>query len=294
MYVGLAGIEWDGGQVDLGHGVLLRKTYAHLMAPFMVAFFPAPEGKPHPAPWRAARGGFAFDVTLELEISANVWQSPEERMQVAQTVVDLMRFGVSPKISMPIVSNVAFASAADLPDRTSVFIPVEIEPRWFSLASDRDGPMLPNELAWVTDHWKAALELKRQHAEFRNAVDALSRGQFVRNQSLTLVSLWAALESMFSPSTTELRFRVAVLIASFLEPPGAKRRALHKRVMDLYDHRSAAAHGKPKNDADGLLQTFELLRCVVLKIIQNGRVPSREDLESSLFGEGEGGGDVSV
>ena len=38
VYVGLSGFDFEGDAIDLGHGVVLRKTYAHLMAPFIVAF----------------------------------------------------------------------------------------------------------------------------------------------------------------------------------------------------------------------------------------------------------------
>jgi hypothetical protein len=54
--------------------------------------------------------------------------------------------------------------------------------------------------------------------------------------------------------------------------------------MRLYEDRSAAAHGLVKSKQDGLLETFELLRQVVLKMIGEGHVPSKEELEASLFG----------
>ena len=66
VYVGLSGLELAEDSFDIGEGICLRKTYAHLMAPFMMAFKPAPPGGHHPAPWKAASGGFSFDVNAEL------------------------------------------------------------------------------------------------------------------------------------------------------------------------------------------------------------------------------------
>jgi hypothetical protein len=60
---------------------------------------------------------------------------------------------------------------------------------------------------------------------------------------------------------------------------------LQKDIAKLYDKRSAAAHGKPKHDAEDLLATFNLLRRVLFEIIiDRGVVPSKEALEAALFG----------
>jgi hypothetical protein len=36
-----------------------------------MAFAPAPAGGYHPAPWSAAKGGFAFDIHVELYVPAS-------------------------------------------------------------------------------------------------------------------------------------------------------------------------------------------------------------------------------
>jgi hypothetical protein len=37
-HAGLSGLELGDDFLDLGEGISLRKTYAHLMAPFLMAF----------------------------------------------------------------------------------------------------------------------------------------------------------------------------------------------------------------------------------------------------------------
>ena len=68
-HVGISGSTLPVEQFDLGHGVGLHRTYAHFMSPCLMAFAPAQEGKFHPGPWRAAKGGFSFDITIELRIN---------------------------------------------------------------------------------------------------------------------------------------------------------------------------------------------------------------------------------
>jgi hypothetical protein len=101
---------------------------------------------------------------------------------------------------------------------------------------------------------------------------------------LSVLLVWSALEGLFSPSRTELRFRVSSLIASFLEPSGAQRRALHREVAKLYDARSVAAHERSWIDRETLLESMTLLRKIVIKVISESHVPSKDELEGFLFG----------
>lgn len=67
-YVGISGGTLPVAKFELGHDVWMCRTYAHFMSPCLMAFAPAREGKPHPGPWRAANGGYSFDITIELRI----------------------------------------------------------------------------------------------------------------------------------------------------------------------------------------------------------------------------------
>jgi len=44
LHAGLSGLDLQEPSFDLGCGLTLSKTYAHLMAPFLMAFKPAPKG----------------------------------------------------------------------------------------------------------------------------------------------------------------------------------------------------------------------------------------------------------
>jgi hypothetical protein len=284
VYAGLSGLQLEVDQIDLGEGIVLRRTYAHLMAPFLVAFAPAQPGQAHPGPWKAARGGYGFDVTAELLIPKQVAATLAGRVEVARLIVALMRFWATPSITLPVISSISFSRAVTAPDNEAHFWPLETDQRYFALVAPEGESLNEARLLWVKEHWRAAANLVAKHAELKVAVDALDRGQFIQNPALALLSLWSALEALFSPAKAELRFRVAALIATYLREPGVERQELHKKILRLYDQRSAAAHGQPKKNPDGLLQTFELLRQVVLKMIGARHVPSKEELEALLFG----------
>ncbi len=283
IHAGLSGLELEVEVFDFGEGIALTRTYAHLMAPFMMAFTRAPAGGHHPGPWKAASGGSAFDVSAQLLIPAHIEEKFGSKMEVALTFLFLLRLGVNPATTLPVFSNHPFASLPQVRDNDTQLLPFEIQRRHFPLGVV-GGRANASALDWVKDRWQVTHRLIGQSTEFSLAVDAIDTGQFVQNPALTLVSLWGALEALFSPSTSELKFRVSSLIAAFLESPGKRRHTLQKEIAKLYDKRSAAAHGKPKHEAEDVLETFNLLRRVLIEIINHGYVPKKEQLESLLFG----------
>jgi len=284
IYAGLSGLELDAESFDLREGIILRRTYACLFAPFMAAFARPESGKHHPGPWKATRGGFSFEITAELLVPVETTEQYFELSRGAvRTIVFLLRLGVNPATLVPLVSSHSFSSIRDSTDEDVRLQPFEVQPRRFPLGVN-GGIATEEAVAWVREHWQVTDRLLNESSEFALAVEALDAGQFIQNTALTFVSLWGALEALFSPSTSELRFRISLLLAAFLEPLGERRENRQKELLKLYDMRSAAAHGKPKHQPEHLLQTFNLLREVVLKIIDRGSVPTSSELNSMLFG----------
>lgn len=283
LHAGLSGLDLQEPSFDLGCGLTLSKTYAHLMAPFLMAFKPAPKGSHHPAPWKAAHGGISFDISAELYIPKTIETEFGSTFKVAQTVLFLLRLGVNPATTLPVFSNHAFSALSAVKDDDAHLLPFEVQQRHFPLIVDKNTAN-PEDIRWLSERWQVTHKLILNSAEFSLAVEAIDSGQFIRQPALALVSLWSSLEALFSPSTAELKFRVSALIAAFLEPPGSLRHTLQKDIAKLYDKRSAAAHGKPKHNSDDLLATFNLLRRVLLEIIEQGEVPNKDTLEAALFG----------
>ncbi len=283
LYAGFASLPLHDGEYDLGLGVKLRRTCAHMFAPFMMAFAPAEPGKPHPGPWSATRGGLAHDITAELFIPADSTASLGNTQSVARAIAFTLRLGVDPAASLVVLSNRSIEAQAQSADPTAWLMPVEAEERRFRLTTSGDSFNIAAS-QWVAERWPVVLKFTSQSAEFALAVDALNTGQYVHRSALTLVSLWAALEALFSPSTSELRFRVSALIAAYLEPPGQQRHQRAREVAKLYDRRSSAAHGSSKHDDADVLATFNLLREVLTKILNEQHVPSKDELERKLYG----------
>lgn len=282
IYAGVSHVDIEGDAFDLGDGVTVSKVYSHLMAPFILALRPAKPGEPHPGPWKHLPDGLSFDITAEIRVPEKTPIDHENTLEVAKTVLFLIRLGINPEAALPVFSNHSFKDLASLPDDVTRLLPFEVMPKHFPLTSP--GTLNARSMEWVKTRWKTVMRLTKSHPEFALAREAIDQGQYVNNSALALVSLWAAFEALFAPSPSELRFRVSALMATYLEPPGAARSAMQKKIASLYDKRSAAAHGMPKHKDEDLLESFILMQRVLGKIIEDGSIPSKVALEASLFG----------
>ena len=285
MYFGLSGLDLAGQRIEFPRGIVLEETYAHLMAPMLVALArPAQEGQPHPAPWYPTRGGFGRDITAQLLVPEHAGNSLEERYQLATVIVFLIRLWADPSIYLSVLADMPFSSIPNAQPAQVSIVPIEYSQRGLALNVEDKGVVV-SQLKWVSENFENGVALIKSSAAFALAVKSIESAQGPQSSALTLVSAWAALEGIFSPSKqSELRFRISALIASYLCPVGINRQRKQKRIAALYDIRSSAVHGAPKHTVEELIETLELLRAVLIKCIGEKHVPTKDELEMLLFG----------
>lgn len=283
LYAGMCHVTYDGEAFDLGHGVTLRSTYAHLFAANMMAFGRAAVGKAHPAPWRAARGGFGYDVEIELAVPT------EQKLpgglsgeDVVWLIAALLRLAEYAYLMVPVISDVPFGDAATS-EQEPLLRPFEIEPRILH-AGDKDLARLKlSDLSWVKAVWPRTAALMQTCAPLNMALRAADACTVRGRRASALLTAWGALEELFAPSRAELRFRVSAHIAAYLEPIGPKRLELFKTVANLYNARSKAAHTAQDAEVAPLVQSFVILRNALVRMIDEGAIPSQSDFEALLF-----------
>ncbi|MGV0954060.1 MAG: hypothetical protein ACOYBR_07090 [Fluviibacter sp.] len=239
----------------------------------------------HPGPWAATGDGFGFDSDVVLHIPNTYKRTGMESVEVAMRLTALLRLWVDPRIRLTLISEEhprTIAAPKNGP-RLHVANAIEVQPWHFQLVPSTERDTM-EDLKWVKEHWEGALDLIQGSAAFSLGLEAIANVQLIHSPALGIVSVWAALEALFTASTTELRFRVSVMISAYLYPPGPTRADQHKQVLKLYDARSAAAHGAPKHTRDDLLASLELLRKVLIRMVCEKKAPTKQDLESLLFG----------
>lgn len=286
LFCCLTSIKVGDEPFELGKGLTLSPSYAHVMSHTMLAVKrPEAPNEHHHGPWAATGDGFGFDSDVVLYIPDTYKRKGMTSAEVAMRLTALFRMWVDPRIRLTLMSTESPSqiTAPKSGPRVHIANAIEVQPWYFQLrpATDRN---TMEDLKWIKEHWENALDLTQGSAAFSLGLDAIANAQLIHSPALCIVSVWAALEALFTASTTELRFRVSVMIAAYIMPPGPSRVTEHKRILKLYDARSAAAHGAPKHTRDDLLASLELLRKVLIKMVHKNKVPTKEDLESLLFG----------
>lgn len=284
VFAGLAGRPLEIEKFDLGEGVAISKTFVHIMAPLLAAFAPALPGKPHPAPWKAVKGGFGFNILCELSIlTPTALRYNSDPNITLWCIVALLRLRNGPGITMPALTSLPFGEVKSTGDDVQIW-PMEIESRVLRVADEFPENITEFDLAWVKKYWPSACGLTRTSDAFSLALQTFDQCVFLRHASLALLALWAALESIFSGGRDELRYRISAGMAAFLEPPGLSRLSLQKEIAKLYDSRSAAAHGRFEEAHEPLRKTYALGRRTIIKMIEENHVPTRAELDAKLFG----------
>lgn len=283
-YAGLSRVTLPA-DFDLGCGVVLRPTFAHLFSPFMMAFSPAEKGKPHPAPWRAASGGAGFDITAELCVpNDDKLPSGLTQKDTIVWIVALIRLAYFPYLTVPVISDCSFSEAATSVDEPKLK-PFEVQQRFLMPAEEKKYvEMSLGELEWPRDTWAKSADLWVRNPKFKTALIAFDSCAVEGKTSASLLAIWGALEQLFSPSSAELKFRISSYLAAYLEPPGKSRLDLYRSTKKLYDERSLAAHTAAAFDISAFLGSFVLARNALIKIVNENRVPTQNDLEELLFG----------
>ena len=132
----ISGAQLGTESYDLGEGVVLKRTYAHLLSPCMMAFArPGPKDY-HPAPWKAAKGGFGFDIEIEIMVpSAPILGSNIDSRETIWWIAALFRIVQVPFLTVPVFSDCSFEAARDTEDEP-VIVPFETERRILVLSED--------------------------------------------------------------------------------------------------------------------------------------------------------------
>jgi len=282
LYGGIARAELPCDSFDMGEGIVVSKTYAHIFSSFMMAFGRAEKGKPSPAPWRAAKGGFSFDILRQIHVPLSF--DPVgffDRLNTIWWFTALLRFRTSPYILLPVIADGPFADGPK--DESITFFPVELDPIVLRVQHEWKLQVQEDDLEWIKKNWWPAGKLMDNN-EFNLIFQAYAACAFMKKQELALISLWGALEGLFSPSRSEVSFRVSSHIAAFLEPAGKARLELQKKIVKLYNARSQVAHGSQDLPENALSDTYALTKRIISRIIDQNHVPTREDLENALLG----------
>ncbi len=283
VYLGMSGVKISFDELVLPKGVIARRVYAHFISPHMVALESPTREKLAPSPWKSVRGSSDKIVCWELEVDLTKKPKGVEAYDYVKTIISLLRLGLSPQLHCFLISSVSFASKAEF-NNSDPEVSLWETNRVLVLKGAND-ELSQSMFGWIAENLERCIVLIYKHYELKLAVSSLDEVNFQQSLPMSLVLLWGALEAIFTKDKAELRFRVSIMVASYLEPDdGDKAYLLYKKIAKLYNERSKAAHGDNSVNQETLLQTYDLLYKSVEKMFEQNSVPTKENLERSLLG----------
>lgn len=279
LYGGISGVELPVDEFDLCEGLVLRRTYAHVMAPYILAFAkPLRKGTHHPAPWKAARGGLGFDVSIEIQLAEGARPTTFSRLNTLWWVLALLRLRSGALIRLPVISDMAFSEVATAASEPNLWT-VEMSPKSLFIDKDLPGAIQEDDLVWLRSHFRPAAELM-ENEEFNRAFQTFDSTIWAHSVGSAIVMLWAALECVVRPGRTDVTKRLSATIATFLASTRQDRDRVFQRVRSLYEARGGSAHDAREPAADEFLETFRFARNVFIHCIEQKALPDTAALLS--------------
>lgn len=277
LYGGISGITLEIPEFQLAPGLVVRDTYAHVMAPYLMAFAkPSRPGASHPAPWKAASGGLGFDVTIEMALSQSARPTSFNRLNTLWWILALLRLISGAPIRMPVISNIAFAVIPSS-EMEPVLWTIEMPPHQLRVVKEPPKQISLAHLEWVRDVSVPGALLLNDEA-FNRAFQTLDSAIWAHSSGSALLMVWAAVETLFRPGRQNITKTLASCMATFLYPPGSDRDRIFARITTLYEPRGNAIHDAQLPEAEQLFESFEIGRRALARCLELGEFPDRATL----------------
>ncbi len=275
LYGGLARASLHCQAVELLPGLELRRSYAYVFAPAMVAFAPPPAPRSaHPAPWHAADGGgIAETVEVEVFLAADARPFALDRLDTVRCVASLIRLLGGAPVCMPILSSQPFNAVPNSKLDTTI-LSLETVPNW----SGRSVSITPDFVERLRHFLGSASVLLQDDDVFR--AFSLADGMWwLPSWTAQMLALWTAAETLMRPGRTSVGAKLADSIRSYLGLNRSDGDRLYNEVTRLYFSRGSAAHAGRTPVAADMDASYRIVRGILLRCFADGqRPPERTDI----------------
>jgi hypothetical protein len=226
-------------------------------------------------------GNYTASLEWELALDRSQGLSDTVLMQVAWWLVSGIRIRSLADFLVPVVADHSWSTIAAIHDGS-------VNTNFLEQAPDASLPthrvVTEDQLRWVGEHLLSIGELMADE-RFNLAVDSFNIHRHQSRLRIAATTLWTGIEALF-PVKQELRFRLSLYVAAFLEESREERHHLFRRVRSYYDFRSKIVHGAKINDTELILhvdKVRDLLASILNAIIEQRTIPTQDDLDALLF-----------
>lgn len=244
--------------VDVGNGLRLEPTYAHVFAHPMLAVKPPEPGKHHPAPWTIVNSsGLVETAKVQLIV-----ECPTDREAIfqARAVVSLLRLTAGTPIRSPILSKMSFDRIADGEKCDYVS---EFEPplRWDVPDYDLD------DIASELPDYLSRLHKHRHSDRFTKAFGLLDSMWWNPSLSAQMIAIWSAAETLLQPGRQSMTKELAKLVRSSLGTTPSDGDRYYNEVIRLCAARGSAAHAGREPEPLDVQDSHGIARALLINAI---------------------------
>jgi len=226
LYVALLGVETGAHPLELEGVCSLRKVED---APNEIELAGVLKSKA----LLATVSRYTPTMRYELQVETTDGGDINDMLSVAWSVIVALRIRVDSDFLAVAASTVSWSAMSAAPEHSVMVTMLEDFPRARSIADK--SPICQADMDWVAANLTSLGECIGT-PRFRLSVDCLTTHFHEASLRMTTASLWAGVEAVFSINS-ELSFRVAAYMATYLESRGPDRLKLFKQVKALYAFR---------------------------------------------------------
>lgn len=274
LHGGISGLRVDE-PIEIVTGLRLAPTYAHVMAPFIMAFKQPELGQAHPGPWKSASGGSASDIHTEATLDADATVGGFDRLNSIWFLATLLRLRISTAIRVPVVSDTTFSEVPD--GKEPVLWPIEFR-RPVHAALHQISETQQDGLEWIVSNIENGFVLM-QGEGFALALKTLDQAWFAESRGSIMVLLWSAIESLFRPGDRDITKVLARSIATYLTDEPRARDRHFQEIKDLYKVRGEMVHSAREPTEAPIEATANIARRVFTRAIELREIPDSERLQ---------------
>lgn len=269
LFGGIAGLELPVDEFEIAPGLSVAKTYAHLMAPFVLAFArPDRPSAHHPGPW-ASLHGRGLDITTEVRVAEGAEPLRFDRLNTLWIVVALLRLRLAQPLQMVLLADRPLNTVpADV--ALANLLPIELDLTRPITAPKRSVDQA--DLDWLKLHLTTADTLMVDPV-FNRAFRTLDQAVAIANAGAGIVIAWAAIEALLRPGAQRITDRVSRALAAHLHPPGPARDHAFGVIVKSYEARGGAAHAGRTPEAEQFQTAFALAGTAFIATIEAGQLP---------------------
>jgi hypothetical protein len=269
IYAGIVGLQLDISEFQLGNGIAIRPTYAHVFSSSMIAFSPPPNPKSHhPGPWRAINHNFGYDITAELFLHSEIQPTNFDRWNTIWWVASLIRLLTGTAIRIPVLSSASF-SEGKTDKKEMQFWPIEMQHSRFVAPTTK---ISESQLNWLKKHFQDSAPLMESE-NFNRAFQIFDNALWAQSLGSAILMIWAALETLMRPGRQETGKTLAQLLATFLYDEKTKRDRMFGKIRNAYHARGKVAHNSELPELDEFTFVLELGQAVFKKCIEQNAQP---------------------